>query len=126
MARFGAATSVVGQCAAVALSGECDLAARDECTATLMTAVQTAPTVVVDLAALTFLDSTGVHALVTAHRAAVERGGRLSVVNAAGPVAHVLHITGVAGLLHPDGAARPDGVARPEGVVRPANGGRDG
>ncbi|MFB9410200.1 MULTISPECIES: STAS domain-containing protein [Dactylosporangium] len=98
-------TSVDGKQAAVSLSGECDLAAREECTAVLMAAVDAAPQVVVDLGGLTFLDSSGVHALVTAYRAAIERGGQLSVVNAGGMVAHVLDITGVGGLLQPqDGA----------------------
>jgi anti-anti-sigma factor len=100
MARFEAATAVDGRQARVALSGECDLAARDQCVAALTGAVEAAPSVVVDLGALTFLDSSGVHALVTAHRAAVGRGGRLSVVNAAGMVAHVLEVTGVSTLLH--------------------------
>lgn len=101
MARFEATTSLDGQRGAVALSGECDLATRDECMAALMSAVHAVPDVVVDLGGLTFMDSSGVHALVTAHRAAVERGGRLSVVNAAGMVAHVLEITGVGALLDP-------------------------
>ena len=106
MARFEAATSVDGQRADVALSGECDLAAREDCMEALMSAVGAAPAVLVDLAGLTFLDSSGVHALVTAHRAAVERGGWLGVVNAGGMVAHVLEITGVGGLLRPQDGAR--------------------
>jgi anti-sigma B factor antagonist len=106
MARFEAATSVDGQRADVVLSGECDLAAREDCITVLMGAVGAAPSVVVDLGRLTFLDSSGVHALVTAHRAAVERGGWLSVANAGGMVAHVLEITGVGGLLHPQDGAR--------------------
>lgn len=106
MARFEAVTSVEGRKAAVALSGECDLSAREECTTALMTAVDAAPTVVVDLGGVTFLDSSGVHALVTAYRAAQDRGGRLSVVGAGGMVAHVLEITGVGGLLSPQDGGR--------------------
>jgi anti-anti-sigma factor len=101
MARFEVKTSVDGQRAAVALAGECDLAARDDCTTALLRAVDAAPTVVVDLGAVTFLDSSGLHALVTAHHAALERGGRLCVVNACGMVAQVLDLTGVGGLLSP-------------------------
>ncbi|WP_433044796.1 STAS domain-containing protein [Dactylosporangium sp. CS-033363] len=106
MARFEAVTAVDGRRAAVTLSGECDLAAREECMAVLMGAVDTAPVVVVDLGGVTFLDSSGVHALVTAYRAAQDRGGRLSVVGAAGMVAHVLDITGVGGLLSPQDGVR--------------------
>lgn len=106
MARFEAVTSVDGRRAAVVLSGECDLSAREECMAVLMTAVDTAPLVVVDLGEVTFLDSSGVHALVTAYRAAQDRGGRLSIVGANGMVAHVLDITGVGGLLSPQDGGR--------------------
>ncbi|MEV8513672.1 hypothetical protein [Dactylosporangium sp. NPDC051484] len=42
MARFEAAMSVDGQRADVVLCGDCDLAARDECTTALMTVVATA------------------------------------------------------------------------------------
>ena len=105
MTRFEAVTSVEGSRAAVKLSGECDLAAREECTAVLLAAVGAAQLVTVDLSGVTFLDSSGVHALVTAYRAAQERGGRLGVAGADGMVAHVLEITGVGGLLSPqDGA----------------------
>ncbi|GAA2623260.1 hypothetical protein GCM10010399_63140 [Dactylosporangium fulvum] len=85
----------------VTLAGECDLASREQLTAVLMSAVHTAPVVVVDADELEFLDSSGVHGLVTAHRAAQEEGRRLYLVNAGGVVAHVLQVTGVADLLSP-------------------------
>jgi anti-anti-sigma factor len=85
----------------VALVGECDLAARDKLTSSLLAAVGSAPVVVVDVAALTFLDSTGIHSLVTAHHAARAAGGRLHLVNATGMVANVLDLTGVGELLRP-------------------------
>jgi anti-sigma B factor antagonist len=106
MARFEAVTSVGDGQAAVTLSGECDLSAREEFMAVLMGAVDAAPLVLVDLGAVTFLDSSGVHALVTAYRAALDRGRRLNIVNASGMVAHVLAITGVGGLLSPQDGAR--------------------
>ncbi|MEU4714151.1 STAS domain-containing protein [Micromonospora purpureochromogenes] len=101
MARFEATTSTEPGRAVVRLAGECDLAAREELTAALLAAVAGAPIVLVDLGALDFLDSTGIHGLVTAHHAARAAGGRLYVVNARGPVANVLAITGVADLLRP-------------------------
>jgi anti-sigma B factor antagonist len=47
------------------------------------------------------MDSSGVHALIAGHHAALERGGRLYVVNAAGEVARLLDVTGVSELLRP-------------------------
>jgi anti-sigma B factor antagonist len=52
--------------------------------------------VVVDLELLTFLDSSGVHALVKGYHAANAAGSRLTIRNATGVVARVLAITGVA------------------------------
>jgi anti-anti-sigma factor len=85
----------------VTLEGECDLAVSDRLTEVLMDAVRRSPVVVVDLAGLEFLDSSGMHGLVTAHRAAKERGGRLEAVNPTGNVALVLDLTGVGTLLSP-------------------------
>src|SRR5690349_3694394 len=102
MARFEATTSAPepGRLV-VRLAGECDLQARERLESTLLAAVGTAPTVVVDAAELEFLDSTGVNGLVVAHHAAQERGGRLYLVGAQGVVAEVLDVTGVGALLSP-------------------------
>jgi anti-anti-sigma factor len=64
--------------------------------------------VVVDLDQLRFLDSSGVHALVKGYHAAAGSGGSLTVRNATGVVARVLHITGVAEALGMAGADGPD------------------
>ena len=98
---FEVHTSVEADRVVVALAGECDLASRAALTAALAEAVERASAVVVDLKALRFLDSSGLHGLVTAHRAARERGGRLHVVNAGGSVATVLAVTGLDELLRP-------------------------
>jgi anti-anti-sigma factor len=103
-ARFEVTTSDEPGRVRVALAGECDLAVSDRLTAALLAAVRQAPVVVVDLAALDFLDSSGVHCLVTAHHAALARGGRVEVVNQAGSVATVLDLTGVGPLLSANGA----------------------
>jgi anti-sigma B factor antagonist len=105
MAQFEAKVSAQPDRVVVALAGECDLAVRDELSAALLTALGTARTVVVDLAELRFLDSSGIHGLVAAHHAAVRDSGRLYVVNARGPVADLLDLTGVGDLLRP-----PDGL----------------
>ena len=104
MARFEATTSDEAGRVCVALAGECDLEVREELTATLLAAVRRAPVVVVDLSSLDFLDSSGVHGLITAHRAAKELGRKLFVVNPTGAVATVLDLTGVGALLSPPGA----------------------
>jgi anti-anti-sigma factor len=101
MARFEATTSDEAGRVRVALVGECDLAVREELTATLLEAVHRAPVVVVDVGGLDFLDSSGLHGLVTAHRAAKDSGKKLFVVNPSGSVAVVLDLTGVGALLRP-------------------------
>lgn len=103
MAKFGATTSDEPDHVRVALSGECDLAVRDELGEALFAAVRRGRTVVVDLGAVEFLDSSGLHGLVAAHRAAVERGSRLYVENQTGAVAAVLDLTGVSTLLGRNG-----------------------
>jgi anti-sigma B factor antagonist len=101
MARFAATTSDEVDRVRVALSGECDLEVREELTATLLAAVDRSPIVVVDLGKLDFLDSSGVHGLITAHHAAKASGRKLFVVNPTGAVATVLDVTGVGALLSP-------------------------
>jgi len=101
MAQFRSTISVEAGRVVVALAGECDMAVRDELTSVLMAAVDGARVVFVDLAEVHFLDSSGLHALLSGHRAAVERGARLYVGNADGPVARVLEVTGVGELLRP-------------------------
>jgi anti-anti-sigma factor len=83
----------------VILAGDCDLTVRDQLTAVLLDAVSQAKSVFVDVSAVGFFDSSGLHALVTAHRAALRRDGRLYVVNAGGLVAAVLELTGLDALL---------------------------
>ena len=110
MAQFEARTSAEGDRVVVALSGECDLAVEAEMTKTLLDAIELARPVVVDLGGLAFMDSSGIHGLVTAHRAAQERGGHVYVVNATGVVKNVLDVTGVADLLRPPATGDHDHV----------------
>lgn len=101
MAHFEARTSMTPGRVVVTLTGECDLAAQPELTTVLSAAVRAAPVVVVDVGGLRFLDSTGLHGLVTAHQAARANGRHLYAVNASGAVATVLDITGIGSLLRP-------------------------
>ena len=50
---------------------------------------------VVDLGAVRFLDSSGIRALIDAERAVAQTGGRLNVVGATGIVRRVLEVAGV-------------------------------
>jgi anti-sigma B factor antagonist len=109
MAQLEVRTSVESGRVVVSLAGECDLAARDELKTALLTAVERSPVVVVDLSAVSFLDSSGVHGLVTAYHAARKDSGQLYVVNAGGVVADLLDLTGVADLLGPPPDARSAG-----------------
>jgi anti-sigma B factor antagonist len=108
MGRFEVSTSVGTGVATVALAGECDLSVRDELAAALDAAIARSRIVVVDLAELTFLDSSGVHGLVMAYHAAQDAGVKLYVVNALGVVAELLELTGVAELLRAPGDAPSD------------------
>ena len=99
MGSFEATTATGTGRVVVTLSGDCDLLVRDELTAVLLAAVRTGEPVTVEVSRVGFLDSTGVHALVVAHHAAQERGGRLHVTGARGAVAAVLELTGLDALL---------------------------
>ena len=100
MGRFEARTDEGTGHVRVTLIGECDLAVRDELHEVLVAAVRAAPLVIVDLGALDFLDSSGVHGLIVAHHEAQARGGRITLVNPTGAVATVLDLTGVGALLN--------------------------
>ncbi|MEU4621873.1 STAS domain-containing protein [Actinoplanes sp. NPDC023801] len=112
MSEFQARTKRDADTLVVALAGECDLRSLDEMTAILMDAVRSSDKVAVDLAEVWFLDSSGLHALVTAHHAAAARSGRLYVVNPSGSVATVLEITGILELLRQPAPAEGAGEAR--------------
>ncbi|NJC74027.1 STAS domain-containing protein [Planosporangium thailandense] len=90
----------------VALFGDIDFANASTIRETVRAVVaEAAPTAIrVDLAAVTFLDSSGIALLVTAHRLAAGLGARYSVVNPTSTVYEHLRLTGLAGLF---GVARP-------------------
>jgi anti-anti-sigma factor len=65
--------------------------------------------VIIDLAAVTFLDSAGLRTLLTAQRVASEHGTALRIDNAGGAVLRVLEVTGLLAIL--DGPEQyPKGV----------------
>ena len=85
----------------VKVAGDIDLATADKLAESLEEAVAQAHEVRVDLADVTFLDSTGIRSLVQAYRSAQTRGGVFYVIGARQWVAKVLDVTGVGPLLAP-------------------------
>ncbi|MFL6206157.1 MAG: STAS domain-containing protein [Acidimicrobiales bacterium] len=85
----------------VVVEGEIDMACASEVTDTLVAASQRdgVAHVVADLAGVTFLDSMGISALVSAKRALEETGQDLTLAAVPSMVAQVLKIAGVDGFL---------------------------
>lgn len=78
------------------LRGSLDIATSPTLRAALVDATEhDAKEIVVDLSQLEFLDSTGLGALIGAHRRSAERGGALRLVVRDGPIARLLNITGL-------------------------------
>jgi anti-sigma B factor antagonist len=85
----------------VALAGDIDLAVVDDVNAVIASAVSGAGgrTVAVDLATVTFLDSSGIGCLIRGRHLADTAGIGFRVVNAHGRIRRVLEISGVWPLL---------------------------
>ncbi|WP_250028952.1 STAS domain-containing protein [Paractinoplanes maris] len=75
-------------------SGELDINSRDDLRAMILDALGAAERVVVDLAAVTFMDSEALGALIDGYNAAIARGAGFGVVNAQRSVARVLNVSG--------------------------------
>lgn len=78
----------------VALKGELDLSTVGKVQDELRRA-EKAPLLVLDLSRLTFLDSTGLRALVSAHQRAEQEGRRLVILRGPEAVQRVFTITGL-------------------------------
>ena len=77
------------------LSGSFDIATAPSVRAALTDASDGKQDVVLDLTRLEFLDSTGLGALIGAHRRATENGGSVRIVVGDGPILRLLNITGL-------------------------------
>jgi anti-sigma B factor antagonist len=99
MATFSTRTFTESTRVVVAVTGDCDLTTQPKLTAILSAAVDSSPVVMVDLSDVGFFDSSGIHALVTAHQKAEAAGHKLYLTGAKGVAAFILEITGLAGLL---------------------------
>ena len=85
-----------GGLAAVAVRGELDIRSAPELRAALTGVLDAGATkLVLDLAGVAFMDSSGLGVLVTAHRRLDALGSRLQVVGVQGPVGRLLTVTGL-------------------------------
>ncbi|MDZ5441578.1 STAS domain-containing protein [Micromonospora sp. 4G57] len=84
-----------GDARTVALSGEIDINGAEELHTLLQEAVDAGSGVQVDLAQVTFIDSTVITALIKSRNSARVAGRRFAVVNPAAQVHRVLAVTGV-------------------------------
>lgn len=83
-------------CTVVAVAGEIDLATAASFQEALGEAIAAEPAgIVVDLSAVTFMDSTGMGALVRARRRADEHGRSVALVGATAGVRRILDLTGL-------------------------------
>ena len=84
----------------VHVQGQVDLYAAPDLKARLLDALDRADgRIVVDVTASTFLDSSALSTLFSAHRRARRRGGRVVLVNTSDAIARTLSITGLDAIL---------------------------
>jgi anti-anti-sigma factor len=99
-APLNVATAVDNGVARVAIQGELDLDRADEVAGELTAlAAQGATSVIIDASALTFIDSSGLRALLTARDQLHRAGATLHVTNLSPSVERVLDMTGTRELL---------------------------
>ena len=78
------------------LSGELDVAVIDRLQQRLAALAESDETVLLDLSELTFIDSSGLNVIVTAHRRAQRNGSELRIdPNMSRPVHRVVHLMGL-------------------------------
>jgi len=89
-------TRQVDDLAIVSVGGEVDLDTATQLGEHALTAVRdVSPHIVVDLAGVTFMDSTGLKVLLSIQRRADLAGGSFAVAGAARPVRKILTLTGL-------------------------------
>lgn len=103
----------MGRCAIVHAGGEIDASTVRALDAALTRAASLTRHVVIDLAQVTFVDSSGLGALIVARRRARERGGSMSLVSPPPAVCRLLASTHLndAFAIHDSLAAAIDGTA---------------
>jgi anti-anti-sigma factor len=92
-----------GHTARVVAVGEIDMSTADVLRDSLNDALDKNPlAVVLDMAGVTFLDSTGIAALVVARHRAINENAKLTLINCRSIIRQVLDVTGVLGSLTED------------------------
>src|SRR5215207_5786278 len=100
MRPFGLEVSTDGGWVRVAVLGEVDMASASQLQDTIMQSVELGPDVVlVDLRNVTFMDSTGLAALMVCHRLVASGQRRMRVVNPSKSVQRLLELSGVSMVL---------------------------
>lgn len=84
------------------LTGELDLAAAPGLESALDAVLADSEDVVLDIAEVTFLDSSGLRVLVAAQNQSSEAGKTLTLLNPSAAVSRILEITGLGKTLLPD------------------------
>ena len=112
-----------GELATVVVSGELDLATVTQLSTTVAEHGD-AGLLVLDLNAVTFIDSTGVRVLIQADRACARSGSRLVVLAGDGPVRRLLDLCRLDGRLalvteHPSRAAEPVALTDARAITAP-------
>jgi anti-anti-sigma factor len=95
MTAAGLSTREYGGYVVVALDGELDVAGAESVTAVLTTAAARDPRIIVDLAALEFIDCCALGALGRVRAQARQAGGDLLLAAPRGPVRRILALTGL-------------------------------
>jgi anti-anti-sigma factor len=90
---FGIAVGVEGDAVLLVASGELDVAAQDEFTASAEALLPLMADVIVDLSDVSFMDSSGLHALLHLRVSAVAAGGSLVVRSPSPQVQRLLELT---------------------------------
>ncbi|MER6133777.1 STAS domain-containing protein [Streptomyces sp. BV286] len=87
--------TTVGDIRVVTLRGEIDHTVKDELIKALLSAESASPRTVVDLSAVTFMDSSGINVFVIVHQKVSEAGGWLRFAGAQEAVLRVLQLVGL-------------------------------
>jgi anti-sigma B factor antagonist len=78
-----------------AVTGEVDAASADGFEARLTAALPSSPSVVLDLSGVSFMDSSGLRALMTIHAEVASRGGSIELSATSSAVDRLLSVTGL-------------------------------